>query len=61
MVGGLGLITASNFYLPQVNVPGSMGTFILPAAVPVPAPPAAPIASNGSPQNNFTQSIADNR
>ena len=38
MVGGLGLITASNFYLPQVNVPGSMGTFILPAAVPVPAP-----------------------
>jgi hypothetical protein len=38
MIGGLGLITSSNFYVPQVNLPGSMATFVLPAAIPVAAP-----------------------
>lgn len=33
---GMGLLTSSNFYVPQVNVPGSMATFIAPAAIPAP-------------------------
>jgi hypothetical protein len=36
MLSGLGLITPSNFYVPQINLPGSMATFVLPAAVPIP-------------------------
>ena len=32
---GLGLITSSNFYVPQVNLPGSMATFVRPAAIPI--------------------------
>lgn len=31
---GMGLIAPSNFYVPQVNAPGSMGSFIRPSAVP---------------------------
>ena len=31
--GGLGLITSSNFFVPQVNLPGSMAAFVPPAAV----------------------------
>ena len=30
---GLGLITTSNFFVPQVNLPGSMAAFVPPAAV----------------------------
>lgn len=33
---GLGLITSSSFYTPQVNLPGSMANFIVPAAIPAP-------------------------
>jgi hypothetical protein len=29
--GGLGLITSSNFFMPQVNLPGSMASFVTPA------------------------------
>jgi hypothetical protein len=32
--GGMGLITGSNFYVPQVNLSGSMASFYLPAAIP---------------------------
>ena len=39
---GLGVITSSNFYVPQINLPGSMATFALPAGVPV----AAPVCAN---------------
>ena len=30
---GFGLITSSNFFVPQVNLPGSMASFVLPAGV----------------------------
>lgn len=30
---GMGLITSSNFFVPQVNQPGSMATFVVPAQV----------------------------
>lgn len=33
---GMGLLTSSNFYVPQVNIPGSMATFVAPAAIPAP-------------------------
>jgi hypothetical protein len=33
---GMGLISSSNFYVPQVNLPGSMASFVLPAAIPGP-------------------------
>jgi hypothetical protein len=33
---GMGLITSSNFFVPQVNLPGSMATFVPPAAIPAP-------------------------
>jgi hypothetical protein len=29
------LISPSNFFVPQVNLPGSMATFVMPAGVPV--------------------------
>ena len=36
MIGrGLGLIASSNFYVPQVNLPGSMASFVTPAGIPV--------------------------
>jgi hypothetical protein len=35
---GFGLITSSSFFSPQVNLPGSMASFVLPAAVPLPPP-----------------------
>jgi hypothetical protein len=40
MVGfsGMGLLAPSSFYVPQVNVNGSMGQFVLPAGIPVGAP-----------------------
>lgn len=40
-LSGLGLIGGTSFYTPQVNQPGSMGRFILPAAVAGAIPPAA--------------------
>ena len=33
---GMGLITSSNFYVPQVNLPGSMASFVTPAGIPQP-------------------------
>lgn len=33
---GMGLISSSNFYVPQVNLPGSMASFVAPAAIPAP-------------------------
>jgi len=30
----LGLIAPSSFYVPQVNMPGSMSTFQVPSAIP---------------------------
>jgi hypothetical protein len=42
---GMGLITSSNFFVPQVNVPGSMASFVAPAAIPAAAAVAAPAAS----------------
>jgi hypothetical protein len=41
---GMGLITSSNFYVPQVNMPGSMATFVPPAALPS---PVALVPANG--------------
>jgi hypothetical protein len=38
---GLGLITSSGFYVPQVNLLGSMATFVTPAGIPV-VPVSAP-------------------
>jgi hypothetical protein len=34
--GGMGLLTSSNFFVPQVNLPGSMASFVAPAAIPAP-------------------------
>jgi hypothetical protein len=50
---GVGLITSSNFFVPQVNLPGSMARFVLPASVPLPVAAPQPIAKRG-----FGQSIA---
>lgn len=33
---GMGLISSSNFYVPQVNMPGSMASFVTPAGIPAP-------------------------
>jgi hypothetical protein len=33
---GLGLLSSSNFYVPQVNMPGSMASFVTPAGIPAP-------------------------
>lgn len=32
---GMGLLAPSSFYLPQVNAPGSMSNFVVPAGIPV--------------------------
>ena len=34
---GMGILTPSNFYVPQVNMPGSMARFVAPAGIPVAA------------------------
>lgn len=51
---GLGLISSSNFYVPQVNLPGSMATFVTPAGVTgaIPVVPAAGMKGLGAPQFN---------
>ena len=43
---GMGLISSSNFYVPQVNMPGSMASFVTPAGVTA-AIPVAPVAAAG--------------
>lgn len=35
-LSGMGLISSSNFFVPQVNQPGSMASFVRPAAIPAP-------------------------
>jgi len=42
-LSGLGLLTSSNFFVPQVNLPGSMASFVPPVAIPL----FVPLASNG--------------
>lgn len=45
---GLGLLTSSNFFVPQVNLPGSMASFVAPAAIPAPmAVPASTLRGLG--------------
>jgi hypothetical protein len=36
----MGLITSSNFFVPQVNLPGNMASFVMPAAI------LAPVAAS---------------
>ena len=36
LTSGTGLLTSSNFYVPQVNLPGSMASFVSPAGIPAP-------------------------
>ena len=43
---GLGLISSSNFYVPQVNMPGSMASFVTPAGVTA-AIPMVPTTATG--------------
>jgi len=43
---GMGLIAPSSFYVPQVNAPGSMGSFVRPSMVP--APYVAPAGGMGN-------------
>lgn len=43
---GLGLISSSNFYVPQVNMPGSMASFVTPAGVTA-AIPVVPTTATG--------------
>lgn len=48
-MSGMGLITDSNFYVPQVNLPGSMARFVTPAGIPAPVVvPAAAAAGMGA-------------
>jgi hypothetical protein len=52
---GLGVITSSNFYVPQINLPGSMATFTLPAAIPVTPAPAQAGVNGGKPGSGLGQ------
>lgn len=45
-ISGMGLIGPSSFYVPQVNQNGSMGQFVLPAAVSMGMPQPAPASGN---------------
>src|SRR5215472_3086607 len=47
MLGRLGLISSSSFYVPQVNLTGSMASFVTPAGIPVVAPPPAKLKGLG--------------
>lgn len=49
---GMGLISSSNYYVPQVNLPGSMASFVTPAGVTaaIPVVPAAGMHGIGGPQ-----------
>jgi hypothetical protein len=66
---GLGMITGSNFYVPQVNMPGSMASFVQPAGISAPLlMPAPTVVAKGlglitsssfyAPQVNLTGSMA---
>lgn len=46
-LSGMGLIAPSNFYVPQVNQGGSMGSFVRPAGVPMAMPAPAPAGMHG--------------
>ena len=46
-VSGMGIISPSNFYVPQVNAPGSMGRFITPAGVTSAIPVASAAGARG--------------
>jgi hypothetical protein len=46
---GLGLISSSNFYVPQVNLQGSMASFAMPAGIPLPVPVTAPVVAVAQP------------
>lgn len=45
---GMGLLTSSNFYVPQVNQNGSMASFVTPAGIPVPMVPATGMSGLGA-------------
>lgn len=45
-ISGMGMIGGSSFYVPQVNQPGSMGSFIVPGAVMGAMPTMAPASGN---------------
>jgi hypothetical protein len=49
---GLGLISSSNYYVPQVNMPGSMASFVTPAGITaaLPVVPASGMHGIGGPQ-----------
>lgn len=49
---GMGLISSSNFYVPQVNTPGSMASFVTPAGVTaaIPVMPSTGMHGLGGPQ-----------
>lgn len=51
---GMGLISSSNYYVPQVNLPGSMASFVTPAGVTgaLPMVPATGMSGFGGPQFN---------
>jgi hypothetical protein len=51
---GMGLISSSNYYVPQVNLPGSMASFVTPAGVTgaIPVVPASGMSGLGGPQFN---------
>jgi hypothetical protein len=53
---GTGLITSSNFYVPQVNQNGSMASFILPGAIPVPTA-VAPAGMSGLGSNRSMRRV----
>lgn len=49
---GMGLISSSNYYVPQVNMPGSMASFVTPAGVTGAIPIASGMNGIGGPQFN---------
>lgn len=51
---GMGMITGSNFYVPQVNMPGSMASFVTPAGI-TGAIPVMPAASAGAGMHGLGQ------
>jgi hypothetical protein len=52
---GLGLITSSNFYVPQVNLPGNMASFVTPAGIPIVSVSGS--ALHGLPRAGLGQSL----
>jgi hypothetical protein len=54
---GMGLISSSNFYVPQVNLPGSMASFVRPASISVPLPLAGMKGLRGLGQTMTPQEV----